>query len=175
MHGFLVFEDFTKSPHRTFLRAFGVDWSTTPLGWLTVPAFASLGLLVGLLRPGAPLPARLTNGLAGGLVVLASQLLHELGHVLTARLVGGPMREVRFAAIRPLTLYHDAVEPPRRVHLGRALGGPAANLAVGLALLPSRGAFLPAFAAWLNLAFGLISLLPIPSVDGEVIWRSLRA
>jgi membrane-associated protease RseP (regulator of RpoE activity) len=49
------------------------------------------------------------------------------------------------------------------------------NLAVGVLLLSfwSVG-FLPAFAALFNIGLGLVSLLPIPSVDGEVIWRELR-
>jgi membrane-associated protease RseP (regulator of RpoE activity) len=120
-------------------------------------------------------------GVLAGLVVLAIQLLHELGHIVTARLAGGPMREIRFAAIRPLTLYDDPPGLPARIHLGRAIGGPAANLAIGLAALPLWLAAAPGAPTFLlgvftlvSIAFGLISLLPIPSVDGEVIWRSLR-
>ena len=182
VYGFLVFEDFETTPRRTFLHAFGVDWSTTPSGWLTIPAFGSLGLIAGLLWWNGPLAEKLGVGFLAGLVVLSIQVLHELGHVISARLVGAPMREVRFAAIRPLTLYDDPPNLPNRAHLGRAIGGPAMNLALGLALLPLWSATTPGVASFLlgvftlvSIAFGLISLLPIPSVDGEVIWRALRA
>jgi Zn-dependent protease len=181
VHAFLVFEDFETTPRRTFLHAFGVDWSTTPSGWLTIPAFGSLGLVAGLLWWDGPLAQKLVVGLLAGLVVLAIQVLHELGHVITARLAGGPMREVRFAAIRPLTLYDDPPNLPNRVHLGRAIGGPAMNLALGLATFPLWSNAAPGIPSFLlgvftlvSIAFGLISLLPIPSVDGEVIWRALR-
>jgi Zn-dependent protease len=181
VYGFLVFEEFGNAPRRVLGRAFGVEWSTTPSGWLTLPAFGALGLVAGLLWWDGRLGERVGVGVLAGLVVLSIQLLHELGHVISARLVGGPMREVRFVAIRPLTLYHDAVEPPSRVHLGRAVGGPAMNLLLGLVALPlwsaagaGVGAFLLGTFALINLAFGLVSLLPIPSVDGEVIWRELR-
>ena len=60
------------------------------------------------------------------------------------------------------------------MHLGRAFGGPAANLLLGVALLPLQRSFLLGFWVWLNLAFGLISRLPRPSGDGEVIGRALR-
>jgi membrane-associated protease RseP (regulator of RpoE activity) len=181
MHGFLVFEEFGSAPRRVLGRAFGVEWSTSPSGWLTLPAFGSLGLIAGLLWWDGPLAERVGVGVLAGLVVLSIQILHELGHVVSARLAGGPMREVRFVAVRPLTLYHDAVEPPSRVHLGRAVGGPAMNLLLGLVALPlwgaadpGIGAFLLGMFALISLAFGLVSLLPIPSVDGEVIWRELR-
>ena len=178
VHAFLVFEDFRTAPRRLLARVFGVDWTTTPLGWLVAPAFMPLGLLAGLVAWNGPFAERLGIGLLAGIVVLAAQVLHELGHVISARIAGGPMREVLFTAVRPLTLYDDTADLPRRVHVGRAIGGPAINLALGLAALPlSRAAgpealtFLLGFFAWLNTAFGLISLLPIPSVDGEVIWR----
>ncbi len=69
---------------------------------------------------------------------------------------------------------------PGYVHLGRALGGPLLNLIVaglfyaGLPLLPSGiGYDIAARLVSVNLFFGLGALLPLPSVDGEVIWREL--
>lgn len=92
------------------------------------------------------------------------------------------MTEIYLAAIRPLTLYPDQQEPARYVHLGQALGGPLFNLL--LALMTGAGwqlapATLPqpyyaGLVAFLlaNLLYGLGALLPLPSVDGEVIWRA---
>jgi Zn-dependent protease len=175
VHGLLVFEDHQSVPRVRLFRALGVDWTLTPRGWLVVPAFIPLGVIPGLLFYEGTFAERLSVGATAGLVVVASLLLHELGHVISARLAGGPMREILIAAVRPLTLYHDLAEPPGRVHIGRAIGGPAMNLAVGVSLLSLWGVgFVPAFAALFNVALGLVSLLPIPSVDGEVIWREVR-
>jgi Zn-dependent protease len=64
----------------------------------------------------------------------------------------------------------------RRRRVGRATGGPAANLAAGLALLLAGWL---AHASWvraagvINVVVGLWTLMPVPSLDGWVIWRSL--
>ena len=174
--------DLAAEPRRTLLRAFGVEWNTTPTGWHFLPVHAAVGVAAALLALDGPLAERLALGLAAGLVITAVNLLHELGHVFSARLVGGPMREVLFHGTRPLTLYHDDADPPPRVHIGRAVGGPIMNIAVGAVLatlwasVPASGsgAFLLGWATIVSLAFGLGSLAPVPSVDGEVIWRELR-
>jgi membrane-associated protease RseP (regulator of RpoE activity) len=63
-----------------------------------------------------------------------------------------------------------------RCRLGRALGGPAANLAAGCALLlvgrlgHVRWA---GMAGVINVVVGVWTLMPVPSLDGWVIWGSL--
>jgi Zn-dependent protease len=51
-----------------------------------------------------------------------------------------------------------------------------AGICLGFAplLAPGLGADLAASLISVNLFFGLGGLLPLPSVDGEVIWRELR-
>jgi Zn-dependent protease len=91
------------------------------------------------------------------------------------------MDELLITATRDVNLYHgDQSLVPSQVHLVRALGGPLFNLFVAgvcavLAALITAD-FWSALVASListNLFFGLGGLLPLPSVDGEVIWREL--
>jgi Zn-dependent protease len=181
----LVFEDIATSPGHHLFTLFGTPWNITTLGWLTLPAYFVPGFVaVWFLLPASePVNVKITAAILAGLTFIFVSALHEIGHILSARLVQGPMSEVFIPAIRPLTLYHDTLEPSKRVHLGRALGGPVLNLTLGVLTLlvwqATRGAWaqpwLTAVLAFLlvNLLYGVGSLLPIPSVDGEIIWREL--
>jgi len=88
-----------------------------------------------------------------------------------------PGRAVLTTSTRDVIVYErpGETESPRR-RVGRALGGPAANLAAGCALLLAGGL---ARASWaraagvINVVVGLWTLMPVPSLDGWVIWRSL--
>ena len=135
--------------------------------------FVALGLLYLLLAEGAPPLQRLL--LAG--IVLASVLIHELGHALVARLRG-----LRVGGIYLHLLPFAYVQRGSHADVWRvALGGPAMSLAVGGALFavltftgslevePSEASpwLRPfAFAAVLNLAMGAINLLPTVPLDG---------
>jgi hypothetical protein len=57
--------------------------------------------------------------------------LHSLGHILSARIVRAPMDALLINAVHWITLYHDNSVPPQ-AHIGRASGGPIANL-IGMA------------------------------------------
>jgi Zn-dependent protease len=91
------------------------------------------------------------------------------------------MDELLITATRDVNLYHGDQSLVRsHVHLVRSLGGPIFNLIfAGVCSLfaPSIG---PGFWSNLlaslistNLFFGFGGFLPLPSVDGEVIWREL--
>jgi Zn-dependent protease len=107
--------------------------------------------------------------------------VHALGHIVGGKLVSSPMDELLLTATRGVNIYHgDQNALPGRVHLGRSLGGPAMNLLAGLGLLaltPGAGAgpgeALLARVMAVNLFMGVGSFLPIPSVDGAVIWREV--
>lgn len=111
-----------------------------------------------------------------------ANLVHAAGHVVGGRLVGAPMDELLLTGTRIATIYRgEQAGLPPRVHLGRALGGPAANLALALlltlpaALLPAgRGREIVRLLLNQTLLAGLGALLPLPSVDGEVVWREVR-
>jgi hypothetical protein len=91
------------------------------------------------------------------------------------------MDELLFTATRGINLYSgDQSRYPGRVHLGRALGGPLLNLvwaALMFACVPLFGsgflADLVASFASTGLFIGTGSFLPLPSLDGWVIWREV--
>jgi Zn-dependent protease len=91
------------------------------------------------------------------------------------------MDELLITTTRDVNLYHgDQGIYPGYVHLVRSLGGPVFNLLIagmGYLVTPmaghSFGSALIASIISTNLFFGLGSFLPIPSIDGEVIWREI--
>jgi len=104
-------------------------------------------------------------------------VLHSVGHIIGGKLVGHPMDANLVTATRQINIYrgHQG-HLPRRVHLGRALGGPVMNLLVGIIALivgqAVEGQLIDAFGI-INLVFAVLAFAPIPTVDGEVIWREL--
>jgi len=84
-------------------------------------------------------------------------------------------------ATRDVNLYHgDQSLIPGHVHLVRSLGGPIFNLliaglcsALAIGIAPSFWSDLVASLISTNQFFGFGSFFPLPSVDGEVIWREL--
>jgi Zn-dependent protease len=54
--------------------------------------------------------------------------LHSLGHIVSARAAGAPMDALVITAVHWLTRYSNS-GVPSQAHLGRAAGGPLANLA----------------------------------------------
>jgi Zn-dependent protease len=84
---------------------------------------------------------------------------------------------VLVTSTRDVILYAQpgTAAPPRR-RLLRALGGPLANLAAGCALLLAGGlmqASRATMAGLFNVCVGAWTLMPVPSLDGWVIWRAL--
>ena len=156
----------------------GLPWTRTSQ---TIPFMLTrmaLGLVAAwLLLPNDAPALRLLWGLVYGLVIISVQVIHTAGHILASRRVSPPMREVRSLLIGFATLYPREVVPATsRVHLTRSLGGPIINLAVGIVALLIWGVIgghLLSFFGWFNIALGLVALLPIPGIDGSVIWREL--
>ena len=112
---------------------------------------------------------------------LLANVLHGLGHVVSGSLAGSPMDELLFTATRDANIYRGDQSGVRgRIHVVRALGGPLANLAAAAALFAIGSVAGDAGQPYLtrsvgvNLAFGLGSLLPLPSLDGQILWRELR-
>ena len=108
-------------------------------------------------------------------------MLHAFGHILSGKMVHSAMDELLITATRDVNLYHgDQSLIPGHVHLVRSLGGPIFNLFVAglcsaLATVVAPGFWSALLASLIstNLFFGLGGFLPLPSVDGEVIWREL--
>jgi hypothetical protein len=96
--------------------------------------------------------------------------VHAFGHITTARMVEAPMDTLLVTPVRTFTLYDDTGDPVTHDQdVGRAIGGPAANLAAGIgALVLSlilKNRYLRFFGI-ANTFVGLGSLVPVAGNDG---------
>jgi hypothetical protein len=87
------------------------------------------------------------------------------------------METLLLTGTRDVTLYRKFEPGPSKwMFIGRSLGGPLANIIVGLMafgisrLLPT--AWLLSFCVF-NLAIAVWTIFPMPSMDGWVIWGEL--
>lgn len=168
-----VFEDIHTAPRRKLFTLWGVRWLATTTAWLSVPLFLAAGIVLALLGGDS-----FGHGLALGAAIFVANVVHSFGHILSGKAVGAPMHANLVTATRHINLYTGPQEGlPARVHLGRALGGPLTNLIVGLLALIlhfSAGGTLLRTFGMVNVVIGVGAFAPIPSADGEVIWRELR-
>jgi hypothetical protein len=159
----------------------GVKLFITPITWLGPFVFFGLHFLLNLLNPTLSLPDRLYQSLLFTIAVEITPVLHAFWHILSGKMVNSAMDELLITATRDVNLYHgDQHTIPGYVHLVRSLGGPVFNLIVaGLLSFFVAGVssgFWSGLVASListNRFFGFGGFLPLPSVDGEVIWREL--
>jgi Zn-dependent protease len=162
-------------------RFWGVDLLVTPITWLGPFVFFGLHFLLNLLNTQPGLAERLYQSLLFTIAVEITTVLHAFGHILSGKMVHSAMDELLITATRDVNLYHgDQRLVPGHVHLVRSLGGPLFNLLIaGLCLLfaplvsTGLGSDLLASLISTNLFFGFGGFVPLPSVDGEVIWREL--
>jgi Zn-dependent protease len=119
----------------------------------------------------------LLAGFGYGAVLYAANILHSVGHVIAGRVVGSPVEAVLVTSTRDVMIYaQPGAAAPARRRLGRSLGGPAANLAVGCALTLAghlADASWMVVAGLMNVCIAIWTLMPVPSLDGWVIWSVL--
>lgn len=172
----LVMENVETTRRIKLYRFLGVDWYYTPVAWLGMLVFIGGGIIVALIF--SPPGNAIINGIFYGALAYFANTLHTIGHILGGRVVGAPMHGNLVTIMRHINLYNDTGNETRRIHLGRALGGPIMNILVGvLALIgwsSSQDHFMLFFAVIGLSVYGIFPLFPIPSLDGEVIWRELR-
>jgi hypothetical protein len=162
-------------------RLWSVRLLVTPITWLGPFVFFSLHFLINLLNFNLSLTDRLYQSLLFTIAVEITTCLHAFGHILSGKMVNSAMDELLITATRDVNLYHgDQNTIPGHVHLMRSLGGPVFNLIVAglLSILAPNvpTGFWSGLVASListNLLFGFGGFVPLPSVDGEVIWREL--
>jgi len=178
-YGFI--ENLDTVRHILLGKFWNIEVSITPITWLSPIVFFGLGLLLNL--PGL-INNRVDTLYHVGVFVLGveiSTLIHAFGHILGGKLVCSPMDELLLTATRGVNIYHgDQSRLPSFVHVGRASGGPILNLliyAVMSQLLSHSGvgfrADVLAAIASTSLFIGAGGFLPLPSVDGQVIWREV--
>jgi Zn-dependent protease len=156
---------------------FGVDYRVTRRAWLNLPLALAIGVVGSLaLASDESLLIWVALAVAFSAAVVAASFVHGVGHIVSSRLVGAPVASVIITATVSLISFNDSADPGPRVHIGRSLGGPIANLALGtLAVgVAGSGGIVVGFFGVVNLAFGAFTLLPVPSLDGAVIARELR-
>ena len=163
-------------PSRLLFRSRSVSCYVSPLAWLSLVPFLLLGGLVAAFERPAQ-SDRLLVSLQYSLLLFLSNTVHSLGHIVAARLLGIRTNTVLVTATVHISS-HSCVHGTcsRWRHIGRALGGPAANLLLGLiALGASRIISVAAirFLAVANLLVAGALVLPLPRVDGWVIWGEL--
>jgi len=175
-----VIENMAKMrPHR-LVTIFGINWMAVPTA-IAAPAWiAAVGVGISFIAQVGPgTGERLLIGLAYGLLISASIIIHQLGGAIAGALVGAPMRTVTFTATLAYNGYDASREYPSRVHVIRGLAEPAANLVVGVVMLVLYVAGLDShfvlFLAVLNLAFFAIAMAPLPTMHGGVVLKHLKA
>ncbi len=151
----------------------GVEVARTRGWWLHLLAIVFGGFLLGRVagNPGH----RLRDGLQTTAALGAVTGLHQIGHMATARIVDAPMDMLLITPIRIYTLYDDTGKTiSRGQDIGRAIGGPAANIGFGLgALVLSmfvKCRFVRFFGV-ISALVGLGALTPFAGNDGEELFR----
>jgi len=170
-----VFEDYRRLPLRKLFDLFGVPVLSTPRAWINpLPLVPVMLLATFLLASRAYIIERILLTILWTALFELTSFIHSAGHILAGRAVNAPMDRLVVTSSRQVNVYDgDQSRYPARVHVTRALGGPLANIAVGLvmALLLLFGGYSPTFLVFmlLNFAFGFGSLAPVRSLDGEVL------
>lgn len=116
-------------------------------------------------------------GLIYSILLISSLLLHILGHIISSKFVAPAMTECRIKPQLIETRYdNDSELIAPSVHIIRSIGGPLMNLFLGFLSLIMwflTHYDLALFVALANFIFMTFVLLPLPTVDGEVIWREV--
>lgn len=179
---FFIFENLDTVRKISLGKFWGVEIVITSLVWLGPFLFFALHFVVNLINLGLSLEQRLSQSFYFTIAVEITTMIHALGHIISGKMVNSVMDELLITALRDVNRYHgDQSQIKSTTHLGRALGGPVINIIVGLicifiaSSIPSSfWSNLNASMISVNLFFGIGGFLPIPSVDGAVIWREIK-
>lgn len=171
-----ILEPYGEERERPLITSRPISVRGTRFFWLNAPLMAALGVAVAYAVP--PVDGTgptLLAGLIYGVLIVSASVVHSLGHVATAHVIAAPVAYVRLSATVSTVACDDARPWSPTAHVVREVGGPGANLVVGATALGLRLSLLEdhfiAFAAGVNLLFGLMTLLPVPSLDGASILR----
>ncbi|SRR6266567_4917238 len=128
-------------------------------GWVLVAVFIAFGYR----------DLGFTKGLLGGLLVVASLVIHELAHAAAASLFGVPVHGI---GIKFIGAYTHRKYASRRLHdVLIAAAGPLSSL-----LLTVASFYVPKIGVWLaewNFGIVVLNLLPFPGTDGFRILKTI--
>ncbi len=110
------------------------------------------------------------DGLIGGGLIVASLLLHELGHLAMAQALGVRVKAIGMC-LKGAYLRRQR-SPMARTELLIAASGPLANLL--LYLWFRDGDMVLRWVALMNLVLAGSNLIPVPGTDGDRICESLQ-
>lgn len=159
-------------------RVAGVPIFLSP-SWLLPAAFLTV-LYADDFAPAGTTPGVRAHLLAFGIAVLValSVLVHELAHVVVARLLGLPVRQVVIHLIGGVSEIQRKPETPAREYLVAVVGPLSSLLVAGVAraALPlahghDARAYL-AYLAFVNLLLGVLNVLPGLPLDGGRVVRA---
>jgi len=176
----LVVDDRDKTKRRHMFHLLGVEYVATPFFWLNLPMMLIASIVVSsIFVPTGDLAGQMMIiGIGYGILMIATLFLHGIGHIISSRMVDAPVQKM----IMTMTVTHldfgEEGEQPSRVHVGRSLGGPVTNVVLGLLSLAIYGLvmnshFVLFFGAF-NILIAIVTILPLPTLDGPVIFRELR-
>jgi len=165
--------------HRKIANILGTDYVATKLAWLHIPMMLILGIVIALVL--SPVEGGVSNFIVGiiyGIMMILTGFLHGIGHLISSKIAQAPMTRLFATATVHITLYDDeGKDITQRMHLLRAIGGAMVNfdlavmaLVIGFVTESHFALFFGGF----NLAYMLVSLIPLPSLDGYVILKALR-
>ena len=151
----------------------GVQVASTRGWWVLPLLILGAGQVLGRLLGKRKHSVR--SGIAFSALLGAASAVHQAGHIASARVVGAPMDTLLVTPIRVYTLYDDAGKQiARGQNMGRAIGGPAANIATGFTALGCslhfRQRYLRAFGI-ISILTGIAALVPVAGNDGEALFR----
>jgi stage IV sporulation protein FB len=146
-------------------RLFGIPVEIQPFFWLTA---ALLGGALGASSRDSVIQVGLFM-----LAAFVSILVHELGHALTGRKLGGGRPDILLWAMGGLARFNGS-RLTRSGNLWTTLAGPGAGFAFGAVIAGALFAFLPAHHAELLLRFSLFNdpaLLRVPELREALVAR----
>ncbi len=174
-----AFETIEESRQRKLFTLLEVDFLSTHRFWLNIPLMAIAGIAVAVIFSLTDqVGSQVLVGLGSGLLIMLSNFFHGLGHIIGSRKVNAPMTALIMTVTVGVTHFEDRVEQGSLVHVGRSLDGPTLNLAFGIVAIAiylfTLDSHFLLFFGIVNLGFGVLISLPIPSLDGSVNLRELR-
>lgn len=114
------------------------------------------------------------EGIAPACLLLLAAFLHECGHLTALHALAIPVKRIDVLPMGAVIAYDDSVCPHRH-SAWVAFAGAGANFAAALVCLPFAYDLYVLFFVIANAALAVVNLLPIETLDGGTLLRSVLA